>query len=438
MFSFFSDFIAAFTLQNLFNVGLLILCLYPINGAFLWLIGALSYQFLTVDKRDTAWQPLARQQQPKITIMIPAHNEEVLIGETVTALFRDLNYQNYEVLVMNDGSTDHTLAILERLQSRYPRLRVITIDKNQGKAHAFNVGMHFARGDYILSNDADTIPEPDALMKYMNYFMHDTDLNTAAVTANMDVRNRTRLIAKSQTVEFSSIIGVIRRSQIAIDDALYAYSGANTMYKKQFLFDVGGFRQNRATEDISITWDQQALGGVSRFATDIVFHMAVPETFGDLYRQRKRWAQGGTEVCLTNFNRFLRHPLRNRYHLPLFLDAVISIIWSFFFVISSFLFIGVLGVDLWQGQTNQISYTLMVACVFITFQLLAGCIQLLAALLIDHHGAKLKYFLFAPLYILFYWIVNPITVVTSIVPAIRNLMGFGSGTWVSPKRHAQS
>ena len=113
---------------------------------------------------------------------------------------------------MNDGSTDKTAAIIQRLQSVYPRLRTVEIEKNKGKAHAFTIGMYFAQGEYILSNDADTIPEKDALIKYMNFFIHDRDMNTSAVTANMDVQNRTSLLGKSQTVEFSSIVGVIKES----------------------------------------------------------------------------------------------------------------------------------------------------------------------------------------------------------------------------------
>ncbi|MFP9209915.1 glycosyltransferase, partial [Enterococcus faecalis] len=82
-----------------------------------------------------------------------------------------LNYTRYEVLVTDDGSTDQTPEILKRLQQTYPNLRVVRIQKNQGKAHAFNIGIGFANGELILSNDADTVPEPDALWKYVNYFI---------------------------------------------------------------------------------------------------------------------------------------------------------------------------------------------------------------------------------------------------------------------------
>ncbi len=109
MVNIFIDHILEATLgQTLLNIFLLILCLYPVVGSFFWFAGALSYRFLKTNKRDTDWQPIPPAKQPLITIMIPAHNEEVMIEETITYLFEELNYENFEVLVMNDGSTDRT------------------------------------------------------------------------------------------------------------------------------------------------------------------------------------------------------------------------------------------------------------------------------------------------------------------------------------------
>ena len=424
------------TLATVLNGFLLVLCLYPVIGSFFWFFGSLSYRWLRPNDEDNHWEQLPVNKQPLITIMIPAHNEEVMIEATIRYLFDHLNYTNFEVLLMNDGSTDETEAIVQRLETEYPRLRMITIEKNKGKAHAFNVGMYFAKGEYILSNDADTVPEPDALMKYMNYFIHDRDMNTSAVTANMDVQNRTKLICKSQTVEFSSIVGVIKRSQAAVNDSMYAYSGANTMYRKSFLVSVGGFRQNRATEDISIAWDHQMIGAVPRFAPNIIFHMNVPETIHDLYHQRKRWAQGGTEVWLTNIKKFLAHPIRHRYQLSMFVDSTLSIIWSFFFILTTALFIATCAYFLVTGNYERLWHAIAMSFIFVSFEMFAGSLQLLAALILDNRGAKLKYLGFAPLYMLFFWMVNPITIFMTFIPALKTIWGKGSGTWVSPKRQA--
>lgn len=422
--------------QIVLSIFFLILCLYPVIGALFWFFGSLSYRFLKKGKKELNFINLLPEEQPMITIMVPAHNEEIMIEETVEYLATMLNYSNYEILVINDGSTDQTLSILRKMQEKHNKLRVINVLKNQGKAHGFNIATYFAKGEYILSNDADTIPERDALMKYMNYFINEEDINTAAVTANMDVQNRTTILGKSQTVEFSSIVGVIKRSQTSINDSMYSYSGANTMYKKQFLTDVGGFRQDRSTEDISIAWDHLMFGVTPRFAPDILFHMNVPESLPQLYKQRKRWAQGGTEVWFTNFLKFIMHPIKYRYVLSMFLDTTLSIIWSFFFFISTVIFILLMIYFLLIGNYERIWHGLAMSFIFVTFELIAGTFQLLSALILDSKGEKFRYFIFAPLYMLLFWIVNPLTIVTTFIPALKTYFGKNDhyGAWVSPAR----
>lgn len=413
-----------------------ILVSYPILGSFAWFIGVLCYSFLFKYKHID-WAEIPTEVEPFITIMVPAHNEEVVIEDTIDYLMTKINYGNYEVLVTDDGSTDETPAILARLQKKYPKLRVIRIDKNKGKAHAFDIGMAFAKGRLILSNDADTVPEPDALSNYVNYFIRPGGRNISAVTANMDVKNRTSLLGKSQTVEFSSIVGIIKRTQAGVLGGLYAYSGANTMYRKDALIDVGDFRQDRATEDISIAWDHQLNGWISVFAPTIIFFMEVPVSLPMLYRQRKRWAKGGTEVWLTNFKKVLFHPFENIGRTFMFIDQTFSIIWSLFFCISFFVFIILMGIYLYQGNFEQIYRTLTISFLFVCIEMISGIIQLIASLVVDDQGRKLKYMLFAPLYMLLFWMVNAITIMTTFIPAIKTILGYGSGTWKSPERKSE-
>ncbi|OWW64849.1 glycosyl transferase [Enterococcus hirae 67-03-C5] len=413
-----------------------ILVSYPILGSFAWFIGVLCYSFLFKYKHID-WAEIPTEVEPFITIMVPAHNEEVVIEDTIDYLMTKINYGNYEVLVTDDGSTDETPAILARLQKKYPKLRVIRIDKNKGKAHAFDIGMAFAKGRLILSNDADTVPEPDALSNYVNYFIRPGGRNISAITANMDVKNRTSLLGKSQTVEFSSIVGIIKRTQAGVLGGLYAYSGANTMYRKDALIDVGGFRQDRATEDISIAWDHQLNGWISVFAPTIIFFMEVPVSLPMLYRQRKRWAKGGTEVWLTNFKKVLFHPFENIGRTFMFIDQTFSIIWSLFFCISFFVFIILMGIYLYQGNFEQIYRTLTISFLFVCFEMISGILQLIASLVVDDQGRKLKYMLFAPLYMLLFWMVNATTIMTTFIPAIKTILGYGTGTWKSPERKSE-
>lgn len=411
----------------------LILITYPIIGAFSWFIGVICYKYF-FEYRQDKWDDIPQEIEPFITIMVPAHNEEIVIADTIEYLMTQLNYSNYEVLVTDDGSTDDTANILSTLQNEYSNLRVLHIEKNKGKAHAFNIGVAFANGKLILSNDADTVPEPDALNHYVNYFIREDSNNIAAVTANMDVQNRTTTLAKSQTVEFSSIVGIIKRTQKGVFGGLYAYSGANTMYRKSALIDAGLFRQDRATEDISIAWDHQLNGWLALFAPQIMFFMEVPESLKVLYNQRKRWAKGGTEVWLTNFKKNIFHPFKNVGRTLMFIDQTFSIIWSLLFWISSIIFLVTLFTFLSQENFERIFHMLTMSAIFICFEMVSGLFQLLASLLVDDSGRKIKYLIFAPLYMLLFWMINALTILTTLIPAIRTILGLGSGTWKSPVR----
>ena len=419
--------------KTVFKVLFLILVSYPILGGLAWFVGGLCYKYVFKNKKRD-FTILDSREQPFITIMVPAHNEEVTIEETISYLLNELNYTNYEVLVIDDCSADNTPKILHKLQQQSKRLRVIRLAENKGKAHAFNIGLAFAKGDLVLSNDADTLPEADALMRYVNYFNSPEGQNIAAVTSNVEVRNRTKLITKSTTVEFSSIVGIIKRAEMGVFGSIFAYSGANTMYRKSALIDVGMFRQDRATEDISIAWDHQLNNWLAVFAPEIISYTLVPETLKELYHQRKRWAKGGTEVWLTNLRKVLRHPLKNLGESLMLLDQTLSICWSCFFWLATFVFTYLVGDFALTQNWSQLVYLLFTALILICFEMIAGTMQLVIALMIDRKGNKIEYLLFAPIYLLCLWIINTLTIVTTFVPAIKTILGHGSGTWVSPSR----
>jgi len=421
-------------LSNIFGFLSSVLFYYPMIGALAWTVGGIFYRFLYKGRLKT-FQRVAIEAEPMITIMIPAHNEELVIEDTIEYLFTELDYHNFEVLVCDDGSTDLTPNILQRLMLKYPRLRVVRITANKGKAHAFNIGISFAKGEFILSNDADIMPERDALWRYMNYFIGDKFQNTGAVTVNMTVQNRSLLVEKSQTVEFSSIAGIIKRTQMGVLGAIYAYSGANTMYRKKALFDVGIFRQDRATEDISIAWDQQFHGWQAVYTPDIIAYMNVPNTFDALYKQRKRWAKGGTESWFTNFGRIFKHPLHYLPKVVLLIDQTLSIVWAFYYVIGTIIMIGQFIIDILTNNYLDLNIHLERFFIFYSYVSVVGFFQLFSSLALESHESKMKYIIFSPLYLLWYWIVGPITVITSFKAAIQGVVkGEASGTWVSPER----
>ncbi|AYG01084.1 glycosyltransferase [Lactococcus allomyrinae] len=413
------------------SMGLL---LYPLLAAIAYTIGGYVYHRSYKGKIKTFYH-FKPEEEPLVTIMVPAHNEEVVIEDTLNYLAHGLNYHNYEILVIDDASTDLTVSIVQRMKLRIPNLRLIQITENHGKAHAFNIGMGFAKGEYVLSNDADTTPEPDAIWKYVNYFVGNRYQNTGAVTANMGTQNRNGLLEKSTTVEFASIMGLIKRAQQGTLGSVYAFNGANTMYRKAAALDVGGFRQDRATEDISIAWDMQYNGWRAIFAPEILFYMNIPDNGQDFYHQRLRWAMGGTESFIDNFRRIFRHPIKNINKVIMLIDQFSSITWCLYYFLTTITMLVDVVLFMVIGEYSSASYTFQSFVIFLSFMVVFGLSQLILALVLDDSGKKMKYLLFAPLYLLFFWQINVITVVNTIFLAIKNTTSYDAkGNWKSPTR----
>lgn len=169
-----------------------------------------------------------------------------------------------------------------------------------------------------------------------------------------------------------------------------------------------------------------------------MFYMEVPENLEMLYRQRRRWAQGGTEVWLTNFKKVFSHPFKHIGRTIMFLDQTLSIIWVFLYSTATFVFIFKLINLFYKGDFKGVYFIITMSLVFVCFQMIAGLIQLGASLIVDDGGKKLKYFMFAPFYMLFFWMINAVTILNTFVPAIKTMLGQGQGVWVSPNRQEKN
>jgi poly-beta-1,6 N-acetyl-D-glucosamine synthase len=410
-----------------------VLVAYPIVGGIAFIVGSFYYRVL----REKADLPRYLEHgEPFVTIFVPAHDEEASIASTVRYLEDELNYpaDRYELIVIDDASTDRTPQILAELQEQYPSLRVITIVQNRGKAHGYNVALAYAKGDFILSNDADTKPNPDALWQFMSYFEREGGQNVGAVTGNMLAANRTTLTAQAQQNELNSIIGIIKRAQM-LHGGLFAFSGANTMYRRQAVLDVGGWHAEQPTEDIAIAWDMQDAGWRALFAPHIRFFLDVPEKLRSLFKQRRRWTSGGVYVLASKGPSLLRHPVRNFRTLPILADYSISIVWSVLYWVSITIFtatqLALAATQSWE----RFWHNWYMVGIFVAFQMVVGLVQLTAASYYNDGGKTLKYILFAPWYMLVYWMVNTATVVYELVPTVAKVWTRrGGGSWKPPTR----
>jgi cellulose synthase/poly-beta-1,6-N-acetylglucosamine synthase-like glycosyltransferase len=300
---------------------------------------------LRVIGRESAARMLAQLpnysvgMEPGISVLVPAYNEEAGIAASVRSMLQ-LDYPDFEVIVINDGAKDGTLAVLQRefnLQlfpeayrvalpvqhvrgiyraPDHPRLRVIDKD-NGGKADALNAGINSARHALVCAVDADSILQPDSLRRLVRPFMEDRRVVAAGGTVRIangcriergflaEVAVPSNWLARVQVVEYlrAFLFGRVGWSPI---NALLIISGAFGLFRRSAVIDAGGYRTNTIGEDMELVVRLhrvlRAQGSDYRivFVPDPICWTEAPETLAVLKSQRVRWQRGLMESLWAN------------------------------------------------------------------------------------------------------------------------------------------
>ncbi|MDP1794914.1 MAG: glycosyltransferase, partial [Acidimicrobiales bacterium] len=288
---------------------------------------------------ESLWKVAASDLAPKITMLAPAYNEEATVVASVRALLT-LNYSRLEVIVVNDGSTDGTLAALQdafELQPIPPVFRIevdsaqligvhrsrtspqlLVVDKvNRGKADALNAGLNLSTGSLVCAIDADTIIEPDALLRMVRPFLADHRVvavggtirvvNGSAVAAGrvVNVRTPRRALPGVQSVEYLRAFLFGRLGWNRLGGNLII-SGAFGLFDRDAMVRSGGYVRDTVGEDMELvarlrreSYDA-GTPGIVRFIPDPVAWTEVPSSLRVLGRQRDRWQRGLADVLWRN------------------------------------------------------------------------------------------------------------------------------------------
>lgn len=309
-------------LQELWQSVLNFVFYYPLFMSYLWMMGALI--FYVKERKDPAFtQPPALQEYPLVAVLIPCFNEGDNAEETITQALT-LKYPNFEVIAINDGSSDNTGEVLNRLAAQHPRLRVVHLAENQGKAMGLQAGSLVTDAEYLLGIDGDALLDPHAASWMLRHFQRDPAV--AAVTGNPRIRNRSTLLGRVQVGEFSSIIGMIKRAQRTYG-RIFTVSGAITAFRKSAVHQVGYWSHDMLTEDIDISWKLQRAGWKIEFEPNALAWVLMPETLQGLWKQRLRWAMGGAQVLNKNIDVIFKPKLN--YLWPLILEMMLTLVWSY-------------------------------------------------------------------------------------------------------------
>ena len=265
-------------------------------------------------KKVVEYEP---DELPFVSVFIPAHNEENTIGSTVASVCNS-DYSigdeiNYELIVINDGSTDNTGEILSNLKKDYPQLKIVTRHpprSGKGKGFVLNDALTLSKGEIIGVFDADTQIKSDYLKTIVQYLNGDID----GVQSRVKMFNlNENYLARMQHLEFASFGNTL----IAKDNlGSTGFLGGNGQFvKKQSIIDSGRWDGFAVTEDLNLAIKIMLNGGKIRYCGECAVYQEAVTEWKAFFRQRVRWAIGNFETLFV--------------YLPQILGAKISVAKKF-------------------------------------------------------------------------------------------------------------
>lgn len=331
------SFIDALSLYAIISIWLLM-----IMNAILSIGGFIYY--MKVEKKGRG-APL--EEYPTVSVLVPAHNEALVIVRTVRALL-NMEYpkDRYEVIVINDNSSDDTAEKLEELQREFPDRRLIVISTGpevggKGKSNALNIGFSVSTGEVIAIYDADNTPESDALAILVENLMEDDKIG--AVIGKFRTRNRNAsLLSRFVNIE-TLAYQCMNQAGRYFFFKLCTIPGTNYVIRRKLIEEIGGWDTKALSEDTEISFRLYRMGYYIKQMPLAVTWEQEPHLLGVWFRQRTRWAKGNLYVLVKNM-RYIFDPTAGPMRLDVIYYLIVYILMMSSLVISDYIFIcGILG-----------------------------------------------------------------------------------------------
>lgn len=391
---------------------------YPAIMSMAWIVGGIMF-YISNERR----KPLPLNKTPMVSILVPCYNEAETIENTVRELSK-IQYPNYEIIVINDGSSDNTEEVAYGLLETYEKMRFINLKENNGKANALYLGLIAANGEILVGVDSDSYLMPDALDYFVPHFTNPYNgERVGAVTGNPRVRNRNTLLAKLQLCEYASIISLIKRTQ-RIWGKVMTVSGVVVAFRKRALLDCELWDRDMITEDIGVTWKLEKKFWDVRYEPNALCMMLVPETVKGLQAQRRRWTQGGMEILRRHFDIF--RSWKTRRMVAVYLEQITTIAWAICWLILT-----IILVVAWIRTGEWLSRPYIWKSLFLS---VVCIIQFTVAMILDSRYDKhlFRNAVTAIWYPFLYWYINAIIVIASLPSLFRKRKT--TAKWESPDR----
>jgi cellulose synthase/poly-beta-1,6-N-acetylglucosamine synthase-like glycosyltransferase len=305
-------------------------------------------------------------EHPFVSIMVPAHNEGVVIVKTVAALLAfDYPWDRYEIIVINDNSSDNSAELLKEIQDTNPNrnLTVINTDNisgGKGKSNALNIGYQQAKGEFIAIYDADNTPEHKALRYLAAELKADDSLG--AVIGKFRTRNKeVNLLTQFINIETLSFQWMAQAGRWQLMK-LCTIPGTNFILRRTIIEAIGGWDEKAVAEDTEISFRIYLMGYKIKFQPKAVTWEQEPQTLGVWFRQRTRWVKGNVYVLIKNIGYLVDKDARKiRFDIFYFLSTYFLLLTAL--VVSDVIFFmnmaGLVSTTI-QGFSNLLWFTAFV------------------------------------------------------------------------------
>ncbi len=263
--------------------------------------------------------PALSRRVPRVSVVVPAYNEEVTLAGCIDSVLT-CGYPDLELVLVDDGSTDATLGIMDRYLDR-PGV-VVVAKENGGKGSALNAGIAVATGEVLLFVDADGLFTPRTVPELVAGFRHP---GVGAVCGNDQPVNLDRTLTRLLAVLTHVGTGLTRRA-LALIGCLPIVAGNSGAFRADVVREVGGFREDTVGEDLELTWRVQFAGYDVEFAPRADVLAEVPSTLRGLWRQRVRWGRGLIQTSRVHRRRLLApQPTPFGLYLPINVAAMLVV-----------------------------------------------------------------------------------------------------------------
>ncbi len=229
---------------------------------------------------------------PFVSILVPVYNEEKVVADSIKSLL-DLNYPNYEIIVINDGSSDKTKQVAETLvgyqKGKFSDVKVSLINKpNGGKAKALNAGIRLSKAEIILCMDGDSQLSPDSVKLAVRHF---ANREIGAVAGNVKVLNRGKLFTDLQALEYIEGLNMARSAQSFVR-LVNIIPGPIGFFRKKAIEEAGFYSSDTFAEDADLTLKILANGWKIYYEPNSISFTEAPTKLQQLLKQRYRWTRG--------------------------------------------------------------------------------------------------------------------------------------------------